>query len=146
MRKVWRQMQREGFEVARCTVARLMRKMGLHRRQLRQRSRRDDQRALQSRVDPSARALAVVRGRRVRDPRMGRLVNNRRLLEPIGNIPPAEAEASTMPAWRSRLSPPDLNQTASGETGTVQPVDRGGERKAVLDDIGPPCATRHSIL
>ncbi len=29
VRKVWRQMQREGFEVARCTVARLMRKMGL---------------------------------------------------------------------------------------------------------------------
>ncbi len=29
MRKIWRQMQREGFEVARCTVARLMRKMGL---------------------------------------------------------------------------------------------------------------------
>jgi len=29
VRKVWRQMQREGFEVARCTVARLMREMGL---------------------------------------------------------------------------------------------------------------------
>ena len=29
VRKIWRQMQREGFEVARCTVARLMRKMGL---------------------------------------------------------------------------------------------------------------------
>jgi transposase InsO family protein len=29
VRKVWRQMQREGFEVARCTVARLMGKMGL---------------------------------------------------------------------------------------------------------------------
>jgi transposase InsO family protein len=28
-RKVWRQMQREGFEVARCTVARLMKNMGL---------------------------------------------------------------------------------------------------------------------
>jgi transposase InsO family protein len=28
-RKVWRQMQREGFALARCTVARLMRKMGL---------------------------------------------------------------------------------------------------------------------
>ena len=28
-RKVWRQMQREGFDVARCTVARLMRSMGL---------------------------------------------------------------------------------------------------------------------
>jgi transposase InsO family protein len=29
VRKVWRQMQREGFEVARCTVARLMGCMGL---------------------------------------------------------------------------------------------------------------------
>lgn len=29
VRKVWRQLRREGFEVARCTVARLMRDMGL---------------------------------------------------------------------------------------------------------------------
>jgi hypothetical protein len=29
VRKVWRQMMREGFPVARCTVARLMREMGL---------------------------------------------------------------------------------------------------------------------
>lgn len=29
VRKVWRQMRREGFEVDRCTVARLMRGMGL---------------------------------------------------------------------------------------------------------------------
>ena len=29
VRKVWRQLQREGFDVARCTVARLMRKLGL---------------------------------------------------------------------------------------------------------------------
>ena len=29
VRKVWRQLLREGFEVARCTVARLMRQMGL---------------------------------------------------------------------------------------------------------------------
>ena len=28
VRKVWRQLQREGFDVARCTVARLMRAMG----------------------------------------------------------------------------------------------------------------------
>lgn len=30
VRKVWRQLQREGFDIARCTVARLMRMMGLH--------------------------------------------------------------------------------------------------------------------
>ena len=29
VRKVWRQLMREGFDVARCTVARLMRRMGL---------------------------------------------------------------------------------------------------------------------
>ncbi|OAN59939.1 transposase [Sphingomonas sp. TDK1] len=29
VRKIWRQLRREGFEVARCTVARLMRRMGL---------------------------------------------------------------------------------------------------------------------
>ena len=29
VRKVWRQMKREGFTIARCTVARLMRSMGL---------------------------------------------------------------------------------------------------------------------
>ncbi|MHB9348927.1 IS3 family transposase, partial [Enterobacter vonholyi] len=29
VRKVWRQLQREGFSVARCTIARLMKAMGL---------------------------------------------------------------------------------------------------------------------
>lgn len=29
VRKVWRQMRREGFDVARCTISRLMREMGL---------------------------------------------------------------------------------------------------------------------
>ena len=29
VRKVWRQMQREGFSIAHCTVARLMQSMGL---------------------------------------------------------------------------------------------------------------------
>ncbi len=29
VRKVWRQLQREGFDIARCTVSRLMRMMGL---------------------------------------------------------------------------------------------------------------------
>ena len=30
VRKIWRQLQREGFDIARCAVARLMRVMGLH--------------------------------------------------------------------------------------------------------------------
>ncbi|SDF06678.1 HTH-like domain-containing protein [Agrobacterium pusense] len=29
VRKVWRQLQREGYDIARCTVARLMRTMGI---------------------------------------------------------------------------------------------------------------------
>lgn len=29
VRKVWRRLKREGFDIARCTVARLMRSMGL---------------------------------------------------------------------------------------------------------------------
>jgi len=33
-----------------------------------------------------------LRGRRVRDAGMGGLVQQSRLLQPIGNIPPAEAE------------------------------------------------------
>ena len=39
VRKVWRQLKREGFDVARCTVSRLMRDMGLRgviRRQIHQ--------------------------------------------------------------------------------------------------------------
>jgi len=31
VRKVWRQLDREGFDVARCTVARLMKDMGIQR-------------------------------------------------------------------------------------------------------------------
>ena len=61
-RKVWRQLRREGFEVARCTVERLMRAMGLH----------------------GAVEFATLE--------WVDWFNKRRLLEPIGNIPPAEAE------------------------------------------------------
>ena len=38
-RKVWRQLQREGIEVARCTVERLMRELGLQARWHRRRPR-----------------------------------------------------------------------------------------------------------
>ena len=62
------------------------------RRQLRQRARRDHQRPLQGRGHPSARAMAELRGRRVRHPRMGRLVQQ---------SPPAGAHRQH-PAGRSR--------------------------------------------
>lgn len=44
VRKVWRQLQRDGETVARCTVARLMRHMGLIRRYPRQRHTYNGQR------------------------------------------------------------------------------------------------------
>ena len=62
------------------------------RRQLRQRARRDHQRPLQGRGDPSARTVALVRGGRVRDARMGRLVQQ---------PPPARADRQH-PAGRGR--------------------------------------------
>lgn len=64
------------------------------RGQLRQRPRRNGDRPLQDGGDPLARTLAILRGHRIRHSRMGRRFNNCRLLEPIGNIPPAEAEAA----------------------------------------------------
>jgi hypothetical protein len=46
--------------------------------------------------------------------------NNRRLLEPIGNIPPAEAEERYSLCWNSQPWRRDSNQTASGKPGAVQ--------------------------
>ncbi|MGA8820494.1 MAG: hypothetical protein WB624_24655, partial [Xanthobacteraceae bacterium] len=46
--------------------------------------------------------------------------NNRRLLAPIGNIPPAEAEAAYYADMENSLSQRDSNQIASGVTGAVQ--------------------------
>lgn len=37
--------------------------------------------------------MALAGGGRIRHPGMGDWFNHRRLLEPIGNMPPAEAEA-----------------------------------------------------
>lgn len=47
---------------------------------------------------PSARSMAILRGRGGRAPTWGDGFYNRRLQEPVGKIPPAEAEArcSTM--------------------------------------------------
>lgn len=61
-RKVWRQLNREGIRTARCTVERLMREMGLE----------------------EAVEFATLE--------WVDWFNNRRLLEPIGNIPPMELE------------------------------------------------------
>ncbi len=45
--------------------------------------------------------------------------NNRRLLEPIGNILPAEAEALFHAAQAASRRPRDPSQPASGKTGAV---------------------------
>ena len=46
--------------------------------------------------------------------------NNRRLMEPIGHIPPAEAEANYHVSLSRRPSPPESNRRASEESGAVQ--------------------------
>src|SRR5262249_62121583 len=46
--------------------------------------------------------------------------NNRRLLEPIGNLPPAEAEAAYYAQLEmTRIAAQDSNKTASGKPGPV---------------------------
>lgn len=62
--------------------------------------------------------MAQLRGRRVRDLEWVDWFNNRRLLEPIGNIPAAEAERR----YYAILETPAMavNQMASGNPGTVQ--------------------------
>jgi hypothetical protein len=52
--------------------------------------------------------------------------NHRRLLQPIGNIPPAEAEDRYYamlepPAMAARLKPNSLRETRGGSPGAVQP-------------------------
>jgi hypothetical protein len=46
--------------------------------------------------------------------------NNRRLLEPIANIPPAEAEANFYAALETELMAAQLRKSASGKPGAVQ--------------------------
>ena len=48
-------------------------------------------------------------------------LNNRRLLQPIGNTPPAEAEAAFHDALETEsIAASDSNQPASGKPGAVQ--------------------------
>jgi hypothetical protein len=46
--------------------------------------------------------------------------NNRRLLEPIGNTPPDEAEERCYAMRTHQPLPRNLNQTVSGKAGAVQ--------------------------
>ena len=56
--------------------------------------------------------------------------NHRRLLEPIGNVPPAEAEARITIRWRCLPEPRDPSQTASEKPGAVQVRYSRGRRWA----------------
>ncbi len=74
------------------------------RRQLRQRTRRNDQRSLQGRGHPSTWAVANAEAVEFATLEWVDRFNHRRILEPIGNIPPAEAEEQ----YYARLDAPAL--------------------------------------
>ncbi len=83
--KVWRQLKRESVDVARCTVERLMRGMGLHGAVRGRRCRTTV-------ADDTAALPGNLLERHFRAQRPNALWVARRLLEPIGNAPPAEFE------------------------------------------------------
>jgi len=64
--------------------------------------------------------MAQLRCRRVATLEWDDWFNNRRLLEPIGNIPRPKPSDATAPCWNSKPWPRNLNQPASGSTGAVQ--------------------------
>ena len=98
--KVWHQMNREGISVARCTVKRLMRHLGLHgvRRGKVVRTTIPDKAAM----CPLDKAELLHRRAPWKTTESVELAtlewvswfNHYRLLKPIGYIPPAEAEAN----------------------------------------------------
>jgi transposase InsO family protein len=87
---------------------------GQHRRQLRQRAGRDDQRAVQGRADPSAGALQDTRGRRAGHARMGLVVQPPSTARALGIHPAGRSRgkllAATGPSHRR-------NQPARGRSG-----------------------------
>lgn len=91
MRKVWHQMRREGFDVARCTVERLMRELGIQGvvRGKAQKTTRPDKALPYPRDKVNRQTVDAVEWETLK---WVDWFNNRRLLQPIGNIPPTEAE------------------------------------------------------
>jgi transposase InsO family protein len=128
VRKVWRQLLREEIDVARCTVARLMKDMGLiHHsdRGSQYLSIRYTERLGEAGIEPSVGSVGDSYDNALAETINGLFkaevihrrgpwrnfeaveyatlewvnwFNNRRLLEPIGNIPPAEAETNSYAA------------------------------------------------
>ena len=64
--------------------------------------------------------------------------NHRRLLEPISNIPPAEASKTATPQWTKSPSQHNLNKSASGNPGAVHSAsnDSASELKNRLSNMG----------
>ena len=112
VRKVWRQLKREGHVVARCTVARLMRDLGVTGCCSRTQNENNDAgRFVGAPVGPGQSAIQrIINGlyktdvirhqgpwRNIEAVEFATLTwvdrfNNRRLFEPIGNVPPSEKE------------------------------------------------------
>jgi putative transposase len=64
--------------------------------------------------------------------------NNRRLLEPIGHIPPPRPSRDSTQPWTTYRSPHNLSQTASGKPGAVQSDAGSGEGEATCSIRKPP--------
>jgi hypothetical protein len=77
-----------------------------------------DQWRLQGGGHPSAPAAAIIRGEFATLEWID-WFNNRRLLEPIGYIPPAEPRNAIAPCWSNPPWPRDSNKMASGNPGAV---------------------------
>ncbi|MFC6763119.1 IS3 family transposase [Sulfitobacter porphyrae] len=98
VRKVWHQLRRDGFDVARCTVAWLMKDLALegisrgkkHRTTILDKS----QPCPLDKMNRRFKAPAQFQCCGIRNLGVGGLVLRPRLLVPIGNVPPAEAEAN----------------------------------------------------
>jgi hypothetical protein len=90
------------------------------RRFLRQCSRRNDQRPLQGRGDPSTRSMAQLRSRRVRDPGMGWTGSTTEgSWSPSATCRRPKPSNATTPCWNSRPWRHNLNEMASGKPGAV---------------------------
>ena len=96
------------------------------------------QRSLQGRDHPSARAMGHWKPSSFATLEWVDWFNNRRLSEPIGNIPPAEAEEryyamleqrNNLP-WRRDFKPNGLRQTRSGSVWSIPMVQLRFRAKA----------------
>lgn len=108
---------------------------------------------VRGRGDPPARPVAVFRGRH---PRMGRPVQTRRLPEPIGTIPPGEAEArdsaqteiQTLAAWPEPNRPRETRGGSDLDSDGVSFDTRGAGRPRPAArapaSLAPPWPSRYA--